>query len=396
MTHRIIIIGGGDAGRSAAWHAHLTAPQLHIDLITQAPGFQVDGITIHDNVEITSISPGVIETTKSSFAWDRLVITPEPLSRGGLEGVFLPFISMDQLLSHVDEGKVVIHATSGKEIQTAFQLREKGFDVLLFHKGEWLLAPLVDEQQVSSIEAEIRDRGIQLVGSVTEYQVQGEDVLEGVTIGDESISCDLFIEGEPQTTPSFIDNLGVKMDAGRIQVDDSMLCQDDFWAAGSFTKVHDDQYSISTTFHEKAQGRVAGVNAVGSAARYDSLTVPWGWKIGEITLGGVGVGEAMAAQRKLEYVVGEATGISKARYYPGFEKVQVKLITSPEGKLLGGRLSGVEGILERCDFIALALRKGATLHDIESMENVYSPPIGALKEPMASAAEDGLSKIHLF
>ena len=38
----------------------------------------------------------------------------------------------------------------------------------------------------------------------------------------------------------------------------------------------------------------------------------------------------------------------------------------------------------------MAARKGLTLHDIAWMENVYSPAIGALNEPMALAAQNGL------
>ena len=34
---------------------------------------------------------------------------------------------------------------------------------------------------------------------------------------------------------------------------------------------------------------------------------------------------------------------------------------------------------------------GATLEDLAWMENVYSPPIGALNEPIAMAAQNGLA-----
>jgi NADH oxidase (H2O2-forming) len=39
----------------------------------------------------------------------------------------------------------------------------------------------------------------------------------------------------------------------------------------------------------------------------------------------------------------------------------------------------------------MAARHGLTLHDIAWMENVYSPAIGALNEPMALAAQNGLA-----
>ena len=42
------------------------------------------------------------------------------------------------------------------------------------------------------------------------------------------------------------------------------------------------------------------------------------------------------------------------------------------------------------DFLAMAARKGVTLEELAWMENVYSPAIGALNEPIALAAQNGL------
>ena len=44
-------------------------------------------------------------------------------------------------------------------------------------------------------------------------------------------------------------------------------------------------------------------------------------------------------------------------------------------------------------FTAMARKSGITLDDLAFMENVYSPPIGALNEPIALAAQNGLSRL---
>jgi NADH oxidase (H2O2-forming) len=72
--------------------------------------------------------------------------------------------------------------------------------------------------------------------------------------------------------------------------------------------------------------------------------------------------------------------------------VQVKLLAEPGSlRLIGAQMVGGEGIKERADFLAVAVRKGLTLRDLAAMENVYSPPIGALNEPIVTAAADGLA-----
>jgi len=93
--------------------------------------------------------------------------------------------------------------------------------------------------------------------------------------------------------------------------------------------------------------------------------------------------------------MGVAEGISRARYYPGVKKVRVKLLAEPGSlRLIGAQMVGQEGIKERADFLAMAIMTGVTLEDLAWMENVYSPPIGALNEPIAVAAQNGMASVR--
>ncbi|MGH2708192.1 MAG: FAD-dependent oxidoreductase, partial [Actinomycetota bacterium] len=97
----------------------------------------------------------------------------------------------------------------------------------------------------------------------------------------------------------------------------------------------------------------------------------------------------------IPFVMGVAEGISRARYYPDMKKVRVKLLAEPDSlRLIGAQMVGGEGIKERADFLAMAVKKGVTLEDLAWMENVYSPPIGALNEPIALAAQNGLASLE--
>jgi NADH oxidase (H2O2-forming) len=93
----------------------------------------------------------------------------------------------------------------------------------------------------------------------------------------------------------------------------------------------------------------------------------------------------------MPFVVGRAEGISRARYYPGVKPIKIKLLAEPgQLRLIGAQMVGQEGIKERADFLATAVKFGLTLNDLAAMENVYSPAIGALNEPIALAAQDGV------
>ena len=72
----------------------------------------------------------------------------------------------------------------------------------------------------------------------------------------------------------------------------------------------------------------------------------------------------------------------------------MKLLAEPETlRLIGAQMVGQEGIKERADFLAMAVKTGITLEDLAYMENVYSPPIGALNEPIALAAQNALANL---
>jgi NADH oxidase (H2O2-forming) len=113
---------------------------------------------------------------------------------------------------------------------------------------------------------------------------------------------------------------------------------------------------------------------------------------GKWMIGGVSFGETLATALGVPFVLGVAQGISRARYYPGVQKVAVKLLAEPGSlRLIGAQLrGGGEGVRERANFLAQAVRLGVTLHELSTMENVYSPAIGALNEPIVVAATNGL------
>ena len=146
--------------------------------------------------------------------------------------------------------------------------------------------------------------------------------------------------------------------------------------------------------HAYAQGKVAGINAGGGRRDLPAGLHPVGH-------GGREVDDRRGLLRRdrgqalgIPYVMGQAEGISRARYYPGVQAVKVKLLAEPGSlRLIGAQMVGGEGIKERADFLAMAVKTGITLEDLAYMENVYSPPIGALNEPIAVAAQNALSQL---
>ena len=189
-------------------------------------------------------------------------------------------------------------------------------------------------------------------------------------------------------------------DRRRSSVDDHMRTSlPDVWAAGDVVEVPHGLSMLPirglTGSHAYAQGRTAAFNAAGRDHVYDPVWVPWGMVAGDYTIGGFSIGETLATAMGVPYVLAKGVGVSRARYYPGATRTHVKLLAEPDTRrLIGGQIHGGEGVKERADFLAFAAKRGATLDDIAWMENIYSPPIGALFEPMAIAAQNGLEELR--
>jgi NADH oxidase (H2O2-forming) len=145
--------------------------------------------------------------------------------------------------------------------------------------------------------------------------------------------------------------------------------------------------------HAYAQGKVAGINAAGGDREYQPVYVPWAMLAGEWMIGGISFGETTATAVGVDYVCGVTTGITRARYYPGVRPITVKLLADPKTRrLIGAQIVGGEGVKERADFLGVVARAGISIDDLATMENVYSPAIGALNEPIAIAAQAAVQK----
>ena len=118
--------------------------------------------------------------------------------------------------------------------------------------------------------------------------------------------------------------------------------------------------------------------------------MPWGTAAGKWIIGGASFGETTATALGIPYVVGRPRA-SREPATTRVKPVKVKLLAEPGSlRLLGAQMVGGEGIKERADFLAMAVKFGFTLRDLARMENVYSPAIGALNEPIVVAAQNGL------
>jgi NADPH-dependent 2,4-dienoyl-CoA reductase/sulfur reductase-like enzyme len=142
------------------------------------------------------------------------------------------------------------------------------------------------------------------------------------------------------------------------------------------------------------QGRVAGINAAGG---YSTLPSVLGSAITRFLgqeIGQTGLTENRAKEYGLKPVIGTVTAKTRAHYYPGGTEIKIKLIAEPElGRIIGTQIIGGEEVTQRINMASIAIQKGLTVHEVNSTDTCYSPPVSDYWEPFVTAAEMALRKI---
>lgn len=76
---------------------------------------------------------------------------------------------------------------------------------------------------------------------------------------------------------------------------------------------------------------------------------------------------------------------SHAGYYPGAAVLDLKLLFTKEGRILGAQAVGAEGVDKRIDTIATTMKLGGTIYDLKELELAYAPPFSSAKDPVNMA-----------
>ena len=103
-----------------------------------------------------------------------------------------------------------------------------------------------------------------------------------------------------------------------------------------------------------------------------------------------GLTESLALRLEIPHRIIHLHPSSHAGYYPGAERVSLKVLFDPEtGRLLGAQGIGRDGVDKRIDVIAIAIYAGLTVDDLMNLELAYAPAFGSAKDAINQAGYVG-------
>ena len=437
---RIAVIGGGAAGIGAAGAAKGVDPDADVVVYTAdtdvayspcgipyVHGKEIDsfdrlflatkeqyvatGIDVRYETTVEAIDPRsrtLAVAGEGEASYDRLVIASGwnyaavDIPGADLDGIYeVKYIreamEWDKRLDSCQSAVVVDAGLVAMEMVAA--LCHRGIKCIVVDPAPWPMADVLDPDIVEPVRQAWEDAGVDMQWGNRVTAFRGDGTVSRVETQQGDIESDIVIVGTHKVPNNpLAAAAGLELGStGGLTVDSRMQTSDpNIYAAGDCTEIPHGVSDIPiqglTGSHAYAQGKTAGTNAAGGTRHYRPVFVPWGLLAGEWMIGGVSFGETLATALGIQHVVGKAQGITRARYYPGVRPITVKLLAEPGSlRLIGAQMIGGEGIKERADFLAMAVRVGLTVEELATMENVYSPAIGALNEPISVAAQNLLA-----
>jgi NADPH-dependent 2,4-dienoyl-CoA reductase/sulfur reductase-like enzyme/peroxiredoxin family protein/TusA-related sulfurtransferase/rhodanese-related sulfurtransferase len=437
VKKKLVIVGGVAGGASAAARARRLDENAEIILFERGPDisfancglpYHIGGtITDRDkllvtnpeamaskfNIEVRTLSEVLsVDPTKNEIrvrdlktgdeyaeAYDNLILSP------GAAPVRPPIPGIDHskilTLRNLEDMDRIIQTLENKQaaavvgggyigLEMAEALREINIDTSLIELAPQVMGP-ADPEMASILHQELRLHGVnlKLEISVTAFEESGDGIDLILSDGDR-LHVDLAILAigvKPETTLAVDAGLELGITGG-IKVDENMRTSDpSIYAVGDAVEVTDlisnQPALIPLAGPANRQGRIAADNIFGRNSTYKNTQGTAICKVFNLAIGMTGLSEKVAVRAGIVFEKIYVHPASHASYYPGSHPLSLKLLFDPtSGKVLGAQAVGADGVDKRIDVLAVAVRAGMTVFDLEEMELTYAPPYGSAKDPI--------------
>jgi NADPH-dependent 2,4-dienoyl-CoA reductase/sulfur reductase-like enzyme len=443
---RLVIVGGSDAGISAALRAREVDPDAHVEMLLadRSPNYSICGLPyllsgevrrtedlahrsladieaagVHVLLEhrVSAVDPArrTVEAQTPcgprTLEYDSLVIgtgaTPQrpPIDGLGTDGVHLLHTVDDALelasrLSETGARRALIVGAGYIGLEMAEGLRHRDLEVTLLERLPEVM-PTVDAEIGALVRGELTGHGVEVLTEMTVTAIERKGAALAVSTSGGEFSADvvLVVTG---VRPDV--ELGVQAGAslgaaGAIAVDEEMWTGvEHVWAAGDCVHTHHrlldspTYLPLGTTAHK--QGRTAGENAAGGRRRFVGVLGTQVVKVFELAIAGTGLRDELARRHGYQPRTEQIVVPDHKRYYPGAVELTIR-VTADErpGMLLGSQIAGgLPGqVAKRIDTFATAMQHGMTVDGLNDLDLSYTPPFSAPWDPVQAAAQAWLA-----
>jgi NADPH-dependent 2,4-dienoyl-CoA reductase/sulfur reductase-like enzyme/peroxiredoxin family protein/rhodanese-related sulfurtransferase/TusA-related sulfurtransferase len=366
--------------------------------------FNIDARVRHEAV---SIDRGKKEVTIRELAtgreyqesYDKLVLSPgaspivPPIEGVGLPGVYTlrSLTDMDRINDFLLEKKPVRAVVIGGGfigLEIAENLQHRGLQVTIIEMLNQVMAP-IDYEMAAMVHQHLQFKHIRLalgdgLKSISQNETLHVTLQSGRAVDTDMVILSVGVRPETNLAKDADLELGTR---GAILVNEHMQTNDkDIYAIGDAALVKNvisgSDVNVPLAGPASKQARIAADHITGHDVSYNGVQGTSIVKVFDLTVGSTGLNSKQLDDLGLPFKDAIIHASNHAGYYPGASPMAFKLLFSPEGKIYGAQVVGLEGVDKRVDVIATAIHGGMTVFDLEELELAYAPPYGSARDPI--------------
>ncbi len=290
--------------------------------------------------------------------------------------------------------KVTIVGAGYIGMETAENLKEQGVDVTVIEMLPRII-PLFDPEISIFIENHAAEMGLNIMTSTCVKAFEGEDGWVTRVMTDKGVveadAVLVSIGVRPNT--DLCDDIGIKCGTGGaicVQPDGTTNIDEIFAAGDCATTKHcisGDEVWVPMGSTANKQGRATAMTLSGETDHFPGVLGTSIVKIFDMGVGKTGMSEEEANKAGYDVVSVLVPADDRAHYYPGAEKIFIKLVADAESRgILGGQIFG-EGCVDKpLDALVASITLKAKADDLAKMDFAYSPPYSSAINPLNLAA----------
>ena len=332
-------------------------------------------------------------------SYDKLVLSPgaspiiPPVEGADMPGVFTlrSIPDMDRIDDYVIEKKptrAVVVGGGFIGLEIAENLQDRGVEVTIIEMLDQVMAP-IDYEMAAMVHQHLDFKhvrlalgdGLKSIGADSPLNVT---LQSGKTVGTDMVILSVGVR--PETT--LAKEAGLKLGArGTVTVNEHMQTSNkDIYAIGDAVETRNlisgKEVNLPLAGPASKQARITADNIAGRNVSFKGVQGTSIVKVFDLTVASTGLNSKQLNNLGLPFKDVIIHASNHAGYYPGASPLAFKLLFSPEGKIYGAQLVGLEGVDKRVDVIATAIRAGMSVFDLEELELAYAPPFGSARDPI--------------
>ena len=401
-------IGGAieDRGLLLARTVEQLTATLELDIRVNHEAVSCD--TARKSVKVVNLA----DKSEIELTYDALVIAtgaapiPPAATGVGLDNIFTlrDLRDTDAIKALVTKGvkNAVIVGGGYIGLEMAEAMHSAGAKTTVIELQKHIL-PNFDEMIALLAQKHVREKGVDVITGEKVVEFKGEGAVAAVvTDKGTEIPADVVVWSVGvKPCLDFAKTCGVKIGVtGAIEVNKKMQTSvPDIYAAGdcaqSVNILTGKPMWIPLGSTANKMGRVAALNISGTEAEFPGVLASSIVKVFDMNVASTGLSVAEAKEAGFDAESVMLGGNDIAHYYPGAQKILLKLIADRKThRVLGASLIGAGVVDKPVNIIVACITLGGTLEQMAQMDFAYAPPFSSAMDMVITGANVLLNKMR--